>query len=379
MDLPTTEELFRIARDEALVRNPALDRLEIERRGSDSNIMLAGAVAMADAVIGQLAKVEAARFQATARGRDLERLLFDRYGMVKKQASPAIGEVQFTTTAPTGGAFTIPDGTLLTTAYGTQFIVVGSATFPAVSTGPVTAIVRSVQAGADQQAAAGTITSISSAITGMPNDLRVTNSAATAGADDEESDDSFRARAKDFFQTARRGTLSALRTGALTVPGCQKAAVFETLNAEGYPGRFVQIVVSDAYTEQFVGSTVPATYAAQAATFALTVANALEDWRAAGVGVVVTVAEVILQSITLSLRYTAGADTNTTELRARAAVVGVVNDLAPGAALDPAALITALRSVSGLYVTGNEVLAPAGVVVPRSLEVIRTSLSLVVA
>lgn len=377
MDFPTFDELFRIARDEALVRNPALDRLEVERRGSDANILLASATAMADACIGQLAKVEASRFQATARGRDLERLLFDRYGLVKKQAAPAIGEVQFTTTAATGGAFTIPDGTLLSTSNGTQFITVGAVTFPAASNGPVSVMVRSTQAGSAQQAGVGTITSISSQIVSMPDDLRVTNATATAGADDEESDEEFRARARDFFQTARRGTLAALRTGALAVPGCKKAAVFETLTSEGSPGRFVQVVVSDAFTEQFVGATVPAAYATQATTFASTVASALEDWRAAGVGLRVVVAVVVLQSVTLALRYIAGVDTVAVQLAARAAVVNHINGLAPGESLLPANLITALRRVPGLLVTGDEILAPTGTVAPSSLQVLRTTLALV--
>ena len=88
-------------------------------------------------------------------------------------------------------------------------------------------------------------------------------------------------------------------------------------------------------------------------------------------------AQVVLQPILLQLRFQAGVDTNVVALAARATALTVVNGLSPGDNLDPADIREALRSVAGLDVTGEEVVTPAGIVVPEQLQVIRTSLDLV--
>ena len=107
--------------------------------------------------------------------------------------------------------------------------------------------------------------------------------------------------------------------------------------------------------------------------------GALDDVRAAGIYVQVTVGIVRLQGITLGLRFDAGADVDLAALNARGAVVAYVNGLPPGAPLLVANIIDQLRPIPGLVVTGAEVLSPAGDVIASPLEVIRTALALVVA
>lgn len=376
-DFPTFPELLRIARAEALTRNPLLRRREVERQGSDIDIALAGGAGMAEELVAQLAKATRARYISSALGKDLDRLVFDLFGIIRKSASPAYGEVQFTTTSPVAAAFNIGSGTQLQTSDGKQFITVGSVTFPAASSGPVTAIVRSALAGSDQQAASGRITSILSVLVGAPSDLSVTNALATAGADDEETDDDFRARARDFFLSARRGTVSAIRNGALSVPGVRKAYVFEDFDLLGRPGRDVQLIITDAFTDQLVGVTTPATYIAQSQAFARAVSNALDEYRAAGVGIRTIVAQVVIQSVTLSLRFRAGVDTEAVSLSARSAVMEFINSLPPNTGFSPSDLVSALRYVDGLVVTGSEVISPTGAIVPTYLQVLRTTLQYV--
>lgn len=208
-DFPNFQDLFRVARDEILVRNAAISRDVVEREGTDANILVASGVAAADEVVGQLTDVAAGLFLDSARGDDLDRLVFDRYGLLRKPAAPSDGIVTFSLT-PAGtanpAAFTIPSGTILQTPDGIQFITTVTTTFPALSL-TLQVPVRSTLAGLSQQAKAGTITSIVSAITGSPSNLVVTNALATAGADDAELDDSLRDRARAFFTTARRGTI----------------------------------------------------------------------------------------------------------------------------------------------------------------------------
>jgi hypothetical protein len=379
-DLATFSDYFRVARDEALLRNSKVSRDAIEREGMDANIMVACIAAVADQATGQLAKVEAGTFIDSSKDAALDRLVFDRYGLVRKPASASQGTVQFRTTAGAPTTFTIGSGVTLGTSDGIQFITTESVIFPASSVGPVSCAVRSVLAGPDQQVKAGRITSIISAITSKPSDLTVTNPYATAGADAAETDESLRDRARRFFTTVRRGTLGALEEAALGVGGVRTAKAFEVVDSLGRPARIVQLVVSDAFAEQFVNyDTVPARYEAQSQLLATSVFNALADVRPAGIYVQTVVANTVLQSIQLGLTFNAGVDANTVALSARAAMVTYVNSLAPGAPFVVKDAQARLANVSGLASNGNTIISPAGNVAVKPLQALRTSLGLVAA
>lgn len=380
MDLATYNDLFRVGRDEILVRNGRLTRAVVEREGSDANAFTAAATAVGDEVMGQLARVEVAQCLGAARGKDLTRLVYDRYGILRKPSAPAVGTVEFSTATPTASPFAIPVNTLLQTADGVQFVTTVSSVFPASSTGPVLVAVRSAQGGVSNQASVGTITNITSAIPGAPDDLAVTNTLATAGAADEQSDDSLREQARAFFTTARRGTLGAIKQGALAYPGVDTAEVFEVTDAFGRPAKAVQLMITDAFTETLAElTTIPATYQTQSQVLASAVYQALDDVRAGGIFVDVQVAKVVLQPIVLALTFAAGVNADSVALKARATLVAFVNSRPPGVALSAADLVSALRTVQGLIVSGGEILSPAGTVVPTQLEVLRTTLGLVVA
>jgi len=379
-DAPTFSDLFRTGRDEILLRNALVSRDAVERDGSDANILVAAAAAMADEAVGQNVQLNSALFLGSAVGDDLSRLVFDRYGLVRKPAAASVGSVRFSTTAPSPTTFTIASGIVVQTATGTQFVTTESTIFSAGSIGPLIVAVRSVLAGPNQNAKANTITSIVSQISGSPSDLKVGNTLATVGADAEEKDDSLRERARRFFTTARRGTMSALEEAALGVPGIRSAKAFEVLDALGRPARMVQLVVADAFAEQFVDyTTVPPGYQPLSQAITAAIQAALADVRPAGVYVQVIVANVVIQPVQLTLAFQAGANVSDAALRARAAGVNYMNGLAPGAPFIAADLLAQLRLVSGLVYTGGELLSPAGDVVVRPLQVLRTSLGLVSA
>jgi len=379
-NLPTFQDLFRIARDEVLSRNARVSREAVERDGMDANILIASAGAMADECIGQVADLSSSLFLDSAKDTDLDRLVFDRYGLTRKAAAASLGSVEFSTVLPAPGNFNIPTGVVLQTAGGNQFLTVESTVFAVGTVGPLVVAVRSVLAGASQNVGTGKITSILTAIPLSAPDLKVTNTLATAGGDDAETDASLRDRARRFFSTARRGTLAALEAAALGVPGVRTASAVEVLDALGRPARFVQLIVADAYTEAFVDySTVPPLYQTQSQYLTTAIVNALVDVRPAGIFVQPIVANVILQPVQLSLAFTAGSDVNTAALLARAAIVNYINGLAPGVPLVVADMSAALRTVTGLSYTGKEIVSPVGDVVTKPLQVIRTSLSLVSA
>lgn len=378
-DFPTFNDLFRIARDEVLTRNSDLTREIVEREGSDANALTAAGVAVGDAVVGQLISVQAALYIATAKGTDLDRLVFDRYQLVRKAASPAVGEVSFTTPAPAPAGFSIPIGTQLETSDGIQFVTIEQATFLGGTSGPVPVAVKSVLSGLSQQARIGTITSVVSAIPGVAPNLQVTNLLATAGADDEETDDSLRDRAKRFYTTSKRGTLAAIEAGALAVPGVREATAFEALTGTGDPARLVSLIIADAFTEQLVDSlVVPPSYQVQSQALANTVRTALLDVRAGGIQVIIQLGIVELLGITLALRFRAGSDDRAAAAAAKGVIVSYMNSLPPGASFIVADAELALKRVPGLVVLGGEIVSPAGDVLATALQVLRTNMSLVV-
>lgn len=375
---PTRSDYFRAGRDEILAQNAALSADIVDRDGTDANILLAAGSAMADKATGQLIIVAAGLFLDSSEDVALDRYVFDRYGLVRKPAAPSFGYVNFTTTAPVPSSFAIPVGTVLSTADGVQFVTVVASSMLAGSTGPVFVQVRSILAGFNQQQKIGTITSVVSEIPGQPNDLAVTNNAATAGASDREGDDALKDRARRFWTTAQRGTLSAIETGALAVPGVLRASALEILDGNARPGRWVVCVVSDRFTDalsQLNQTTV--TYQAQSQALAATVFNALNEYRCGGIFVQVIVAQVLLLQVGLSLTFSAGVDTIQVANQARGAIAGYINELNPGDSFFPATALQRLRQVAGLVITGNEITTPAGVVVPRVLQVLRTQAELI--
>lgn len=379
-DLPTFNDLMRVARDEILTRSSRISRDAVEREGMDANILVAAACAAGDEVVSQLAKLSAGLYLDSAKDVALDRLVFDRYGLVRKPAAASLGSVQFSSPIVAPATFTIPIGTKLGTPDGRQFITIEEPLFLVSTFGPVTCGVRSVLAGANQNAATGQITSIITAIPSSPTGFRVTNPFATAGGDDAETDDSLRDRARRFFTTVRRGTLGALEEAALGVAGVRKAAAFEVIDALGRPARMVQLVVTDSFTEQFIDySTVPARYQTQSQVLAAEVFNALADVRPAGIFVQVIVANVVLQPVQLALTFTAGANVNTAALTARAAITTYINSLAPGQSFVYADALAVLTAVPGLSRTASSIASPAGSVAVKPLQVLRTSLGLVSA
>jgi hypothetical protein len=380
-NLPSWQDLFRAARDEVLARNAQLSREAVERDGTDANAIVAGMAAIGDEVVGQVATALKGAFLDTAEGEALRKLVFDRYGLVAKEASAALGTVEFTSTAASGAAFNIPVNTVVQTADGIQYVTTAAVTYPLGSVGPVAVPIRATLAGLAYQARANTVRSIVTQIAGAPVGWAVNNPLATAGASDAETDTSLRERARNFWVNARRGTLGALVNGAKEVPGVERATAFETLSTTGMPDYITELVLADAFTDQLASySTVPPLYDAQAQSLATTVYNYLtnNDIRAAGLPVNVSVAQVVLQPVLLSLAYAAGADVIAVQAAAVNAVVNYTNDLAPQETWVRADALGALAQVAGLAYTGNEVVAPSGnVVAAGALQVIRTSPNIV--
>ena len=360
-----------------LSQNALLSKDVAQRPATDLNVILASIAALADEVMGTLIYVSAGCFVGSAQGQQLDRLAADRFGLTRKSAAGSQGTVTFSVPTPSASTFTIPDSTQLQALDGNQFLTVGNQVFNSGQSSLVVPI-RSALAGSTQNELANQITSLLAGITGAPAGLTVTNTLATFGAADDESDADFRSRIQSFFVTARRGTLSAIEQGALQVLGCVRASAIEVLDAIGRPARLVLLVVADQYTDQFANySVVPPAYVTQSQQFTATVFAGLNDYRAAGIYVQVSVAQVVLQSFALSLTFQAGADVDVTATIAKAAIVNYTNALSPGQSWSPANAQLALLAIPGLNITGNEIVSPQGVISCHPIQVIRTGLGMV--
>lgn len=379
-DFPKFGDFFRVFRDEVVSRSQRLTVNAVDRDGTDSNIHAAATAVVGEEVIGQLASVEEGTFLDSAFGQKLDKLAYDRYGMVRKQAAPAFVFVRFTTTSAAPAAFAIPGGTRMATSSGQEFITVVSAPFPLAGIGPIQVLARSTLAGIDQNIGAGTILSITSTVPGAPTDLGVTNIEAAAGGAGIESDDDFKTRIRRFWVAARRGTKGALETGALAVPGVVRAVAIEALQGAGYPTRAVTLVIADQFTDALVrqGVAVPS-YGVKSQALAQVVSAQLDEFRADGMPVKVIVAQVRLLQVVLRLRFQATVvNPDAVALYARTLVAQLINGSNPGATFDPADVTPLLRSVSGLDVFGDEVASPAGQIIPTSpYQKLSTTLALV--
>lgn len=372
MDLPTRADLFDLGATEILLRNIArpvgrrMTRESIFTDGTDVNILLAAASAMADEIVRQLAYHCAAFYLDSAESDDLDRLVQDRFSptIVRRPAIPAVVQLQFTRNSGALLAVTLAVGTKVRTENGTEFELTTPATLALGSTGPATASAQAVNAGQQTNVAAGTLTRF---VVAPPDAaLQVNNAEPAAGGADRESDSSLRERARDFFRQARRGTLTAIEFGGLTVNGVAKDRGIEVLDAAGQPIGVVQLYISDA--------------AGQANQLLVdAVKNALLEYRAAGIVVDVFTTEPLFVPIEYRLRFAAGTDTVSAFEELRFLTAAEVNNLGPGETLPTSLLLATARRVPGLIVLQDTVVSPVGDLVPSPNQVIRTRADLITA
>lgn len=371
-DSPTRAELFDLGAAEIRARsdarppgtrvNPDVVFLE----GSDLNILNASASAMADEVVRQVVLRETALFLDGAKREDLDRLVADRFSptVVRKAATPSVGDLVLTRVAGALPAFTLPAGSRIKTGSGVDVETTVTVSLAAGSNGPVTAPAQARTAGISGNVAANTLTQFST----PPSDpeVHVTNPEPFAGGDETETDARLRARARNFFLTARRGTFAAIEFGALTVPGVRQATAVEEIDAFGHPTGRVALYVADALGQ---GN----------AALVSAVRNAEVEYRAAGVWVDASGSIPTFVPIRYRLRFAAGVDSTRAFDLVRSATIAAVNALPPNATLQVSLLFSVARSVAGVIVDDDAVQEPVGDLVPSPGQAIRTRIDLVTA
>lgn len=365
-DLPTRLDLFAIGRDFVTQRATKIDPAQIDIEGSDVNLFVGVASVIGDQIVKQLAYRTGALTLDGSDDEDLDRYAFDRYQLARKGASPARGPARIFRASFVGGAGVIPIGTKIVSNTGFEYITTTTATLGAADL-TTSANVRAVEAGKATQVGAGALVRFQNVSGLFDGTLQVINDGPTAGGEDAEDDDTFRSRIRSFWKTARRGILAAIEFGALSVEGVVSAQAVEILTTGSTPARLVQLFISD--------STGVASDA-----LAAEVRSALDDFRAAGIQVLISTSLPLIVDISLRLSFRANVDTLTLTDNVRNAVVEFVNSLPVNGTLYVGQLFSVLQRFveDGIVINQGSLVAPVGDLVPDVGQTIRTTLANVV-
>jgi uncharacterized phage protein gp47/JayE len=334
----------------------------VDVAGSDANIFVGTASVLADAVTKQLGYSISRLMLDGARDEDLDRYAWDRYQLTRKGANPAQGQVRFYRASAALGGGTIPAGTKLLTLSTVEYITMQPAIFGTGTLDNVVVNVRAVQAGKVTQVGANYIRRFSNPSLLFDPSIQVNNDAATAGGEEVEDDDTFKNRIRTYWTTAQRGTLAAIQFGALTVPGVVSAQAIEALSGSGQPARIVNLYIADSSGV----ASVP---------LAQQVSTALNDYRAAGITVIIYTSIPFIQGLTLRLAFATGVDTVTLSAQIQAAVVEFINSLPVNGPLYLGQLYAVLQrfAADGLIPNQSSIVSPVTDVYPVVGQTIRTT------
>jgi uncharacterized phage protein gp47/JayE len=365
-DLPTRTDLFdrgareMIARSAARAPGKRIAPEAIYTEGTDVNVLVAGASAMAEEVLRQHARSEAAKYYDSARGDDLDRLVLDRTSreVPRKEAAPAYVDVTFTRTSGAMAAVTLEAYQRVKTKSAIAFELLASATLSAGQAGPVTVTARAVLAGSQCNVGQGAITEIENS---PDPELTVTNLEVAAGGREREQDRAYVERARAWRRAQRCGTTDAVLFGTLTVPTVAFANVEEELDLNGDATGRVFVYVTDASGQAN-------------AELVRQVKDGLREYRCCGIVPYVIGAVPEYADIVWRLRFAAGTDTQQAFDQLRAATVAVVNATSPGKPLEASLLVSLARRVPGIIVRDDVLAQPLGDLYPSAPgRVIRTT------
>lgn len=346
-----------------LDRAARIDPTKVDVEGSDVELFIGSQSVVAFALVKQLGFRTASLLLSSAEGDELDRLSFDRFQQTRKGASSALGTERFFRASAALGAGTIPVGTILRTQGSVEYVTLTVANFGLGQLDGATAFVQATSAGKSTQVGANTITQIANVQSLFDPTIQCNNDAPTAGGEDAEDDDTFRNRIRNFWRTARRGILAAIEFGALQVPGVVSAMAVEALTSGALPARIVNLYIADS---SGVASDA----------LAATVRASLDDFRAAGIAVLIANSLPELVQIRLALTFSANVDTVTLSDNVRSAVVEFVNSLPVNGTLYLGQLFSVLQRFAGdgLIPKLSSIVAPAGDLVPTLGSTLRCRL-----
>ena len=365
-DFPSRTELLRAFRAGAMaVQGTRLSAREIDREGSDLNLIAAAATLMGEAVVHRIARAYSGVFEDTATKERLDRVVFDRKGLPRQPAYPAVVTLSLSRAAATAGAGTIQGGVRGSSPAparirkgGIVYYLTESASFGALDLGPVEVVAEAELAGTAYQVAAGDGWQWVDAI--FDSTIAATNAEDAAGASDEETDEQYRARAKDYFPGLSKATLRALLGAARSASGVSVASVAERIDADGAAARVVEAFVLDA-----LGTSNQA--------LAERTRRELISTRALGIPVVVSggVPDYVSIEFTgVEFDTALVEDTADCFRRVQTAIVSRLQNQVPGQKLLRTTILAAARSVPGFLCEDSDLTDPLGTLTPSDDNVV---------
>jgi len=355
MAAPSFDDLMNLGKAEAIIRRPSLGI----RVGDISEMLIAGASAMADRLIGWLAERIGATFLDGASGDDLTQLAADHWAIQRRAATSSVGTVTFTRASADGTSQSFPIGTTVATARDSQgndvqFVTTQVASWAVSTNGDRVVNVQAVTAGVDGNLSAANL--ITRIISTPPagGAYTLTASSQPAGGSEEESDSDLRDRVRLYPSTLRRGTLGALEYGAkqiTTIAVAKASAVQDTTG-------LVTVFVSDASGNSSGVTQQVSTTTIDDGSMTAKVAIELYNWACAGSLVNVTGGAIQIVNITVQITVRLGVDVTQLINSINDSISARVGKLNIGETLYLADIVNAVKAVDPDNIVNVTVLFP---------------------
>lgn len=348
---PSFDDLTAQFEAQALAQLPEL----VFAEGDVSLALEHGSAAMADACIRLSVQAFRDSFIDGAKGDALTALVDDHLNIQRQVATKSQATVAFSRTGGGAGG-TLAAGFAIASQFDTAgntvtYTLDGAVTFAGGDNGPHSIGVTAQVAGKAGNVAIGKITRLID--TPFSAVVTCTNAAVAGGGNDKESDDELRVRARNFWQTLRKGTLGAIEFGALVVGSVRIARATE----DPISG-IVTLVVTDSdgnSTAQMVADVI----------------SEIENWRAAGSIVTVLGGTALLVDVTGVLIAEPGVDTSVLGPVAADAIIGRINKQRQGETLFLDSIKSAAIGVDPDALNALVLSDPLVDVVPGASQVIR--------
>lgn len=350
-----------LARDRIRVTpGTSLDPAAVDATGSNVNILVNAAAAMAEECESRSAARFADLLVATAVGPGLDRLILERSKGTLPRLGAAAADVDVVLIRPTSaaGAGTVDAGTELSIG-GYLWTLDRAVTFGATDLGGHESTATCESLGSAPNGIDLGAWSFKNPSALFDPSLIVGTTRESGGGAERESDADYAARYARWDAGTDRD-VDRMAAGARSVPGVATATVVEALDASGLPNGLTILYVADDQGRASTG-------------LLARVRAALRGFRGAGQRVRILGTSPAFRSITLSIGVLDGYNVASVQEAVRAAVVAAVNKLTPGATLQRALLTSAIASVPGavfLPSVPSGVVTPAADLIPASISVI---------
>lgn len=151
-------------------------------------------------------------------------LPFYAFGFSKIAGTKSAGSVVFSRNVSTASPITIPIGTIVSTSSGLNFVTTAEGTILANQTDSGSVSIQASDIGVAYNVPSSSVTTITTTVTGVDT---VTNASSTTGGLDNESDDDFQTRFRQYCVGLGRSNTYGLVAGAMTVTNVRSVSPIE--------------------------------------------------------------------------------------------------------------------------------------------------------